>query len=119
MQNMNIKDMAGMLKQVQQIGQKMEEVQRELAKLRVVGEAGGGMVKVTANGKHEILKIEIEKDLLNPDDQDMLCDLIVAATNKALQESSRVAQEEMMKVTGGMMTNMDFLKDLNMGGGPA
>lgn len=117
--NMNIKDMAGMLKQVQQIGQKMEEVQRGLAKLKVVGEAGGGMVKVTANGRHEILKVEIEKDLLNPDDQEMLCDLIVAATNKALQESSRAAQEEVMKITGGMITNMDFLKDLNMGGGTA
>lgn len=117
--NMNLKDMAGMLKQVQQISQKMEDVQRELAKLTVTGEAGGGMVKVTANGKHEILKIEIEKDLLSPDEQDMLQDLIVAATNKALQESTRVAQEEMLKATGGMMNQMEFLKDLNFGGGQA
>lgn len=113
---MNLKDMAGVLKQVQQMSQKMEEVQKELARLRVVGEAGGGMVKVTANGKHEILKVEIEKDLLTPDEQDMLQDLIVAATNKALQESTRVAQEEMMKATGGMIQSMDFLKDLNLGG---
>ncbi|MCS7210278.1 MAG: YbaB/EbfC family nucleoid-associated protein, partial [Chloroherpetonaceae bacterium] len=80
------------------------------------GEAGGGMVKVTANGKHEILKVEIEKELLTPDEQEMLQDLIVAATNKALQESTRVAQEEMIKATGGMISSMDFLKDLNLGG---
>ncbi len=114
---MQLKDMAGMLKQVQQMSQKMEEVQRQLEKITVSGEAGGGMVKVVANGKQRILKIDIEKDLLKPEEVDMTQDLIVAAVNKALDESTRVAQEEMMKVTGGLMQGggMDFLKDLNLG----
>jgi len=114
---MQLKDMAGMLKQVQQMSQKMEEVQRQLEKITVSGEAGGGMVKVVANGKQRILKIDIEKDLLKPEEVDMAQDLIVAAVNKALEESTRVAQEEMVKITGGLMQGggMDFLKDLNLG----
>jgi DNA-binding YbaB/EbfC family protein len=115
---MQLKDMAGMLKQVQELSKKMEDVQRELAKRQVTADAGGGMVKVTANGKHELVKIEIEKDLINPDEVDMLQDLIVAATNKALAESAKLAQEEITKVTGGMMggANLDMLKDLGLGG---
>lgn len=115
---MQLKDMAGMLKQVKEMSKKMEDVQRELAKRQVTADAGGGMVKVTANGKHELVKIEIEKDLLNPDEVDMLQDLIVAATNKALAESAKLAQEEITKVTGGMMggANLDMLKDLGLGG---
>ncbi len=115
---MQLKDMAGMLKQVQEMSKKMEEVQRELAKKSVTADAGGGMVKVTANGKHELIKIEIEKDLLNPDEVDMLQDLIVAAANKALAESVKMAQEEITKITGGMMSgaNLDMLKELGLGG---
>lgn len=115
---MQLKDMAGMLKQVQEMSKKMEEIQRELAKKSVTADAGGGMVKVTANGKHELVKIEIEKDLINPDEVDMLQDLIVAAANKALAESAKMAQEEITKVTGGMMGggNLDMLKDLGLGG---
>ncbi len=115
---MQLKDMAGMLKQVQEMSKKMEEVQRELAKKSVTADAGGGMVKVTANGKHEVVKIEIEKDLINPDDIDMLQDLIVAATNKALAESAKMAQEEITKLTGGMIgsANLDMLKELGLGG---
>jgi nucleoid-associated protein EbfC len=114
---MQLKDMAGMLKQVQQMSQKMEDVQKELEKITVSGEAGGGMVKVIANGKQRILKIEIEKDLLKPEEYDMTQDLIVAAVNKALDEATKVAQDEMAKVTGGIMPGggMDFLKDLNLG----
>jgi DNA-binding YbaB/EbfC family protein len=115
---MQLKDMAGMLKQVQEMSKKMEEVQRELEKKLVFAESGGGMVKVTANGKHEVVKIEIEKDLLNADEIDMLQDLLLAATNKALAESAKMAQEEISKVTGGMIGggNLEMLKDLGLGG---
>jgi len=115
---MQLKDMAGMLKQVQEMSKKMEEIQRELAKKTVTADAGGGMVKVTANGKHELIKIEIEKELINPEEADMLQDLIVAAANKALAESAKMAQEEINKVTGGMMSsaNLDMLKEFGLGG---
>lgn len=95
----------------------MEEVQRELAKKSVTADAGGGMVKVTANGKHELIKVEIEKELMNPDEVDMLQDLIVAAANKALAESAKMAQEEIAKLTGGMIgsANLDMLKELGLG----
>lgn len=110
--------MAGMLKQVQEMSKKMEEVQRDLEKKYVFAESGGGMVKVTANGKHELIKIEIEKELLNADEIEMLQDLIIAAANKALSESAKMAQEEISKVTGGMLGNgnLEMLKDLGLGG---
>jgi hypothetical protein len=115
---MQLQDMAGMLKQVQEMSKKMEEVQRELAKKMVTADAGGGMVKATANGKHELVKIEIEKELINPDEIEMLQDLIVAAANKALAESARMAQEEIAKITGGIIgnKNLEMLKDLGLGG---
>ncbi len=115
---MQLKDMAGMLKQVREMSKKMEEIQRELARKTVTAEAGGGMVKVTANGKHELIKIEIERELLNPDEVEMLQDLIVAAANKALAESVKMAQDEIAKVTGGMMgsANLDMFKELGLGG---
>ncbi|MFN3344685.1 MAG: YbaB/EbfC family nucleoid-associated protein [Chloroherpetonaceae bacterium] len=111
---MQLKDMAGMLKQVQEMSKKMEEIQRELARRSVTADAGGGMVKVTANGKHELVKVEIEKELINPDEVDMLQDLIVAAANKALAESAKMAQEEIAKVTVGS-ANLGMLKDIGLG----
>jgi nucleoid-associated protein EbfC len=116
--DMNLKDMSGMLKQVQQMTEKMQTVQKELEKKTVSAESGGGMVKVVANGKHELVSIDIEKDLLKPDDADMLQDLILAAANQALAEAAKMAQEEVSKVTGGMMGagGMDFLKEMGFGG---
>ncbi len=96
-------NMAGMMKQVQQMQEKMARVQEELETKTVTGEAGGGMVKVTANGKQQLLKVEIDKEVVNPEDVEILEDLVVAACNKALEEASRMAQEEMAKVTSGML----------------
>ena len=102
-------NMMGMMKQLQKVQEKMAQVQEGLELKTVIGEAGGGMVKVTANGKQQIVKIEIDKEVVNPSDIEMLEDLVVAATNKALQEAGKIAQEEIAKATSGMLPNIPGL----------
>lgn len=102
-------NMTGMMKQVQKMQEKMAQVQTELEQKIVTAESGGGMVKVTANGKQQIVKIQIDKEVVNPDDIEMLEDLVLAAINKALEDASKMAQEEMAKVTSGMMPNIPGL----------
>ncbi len=102
-------NMAGMMKQIQKMQERMAQVQEELEHKAVVGEAGGGMVKVTANGKQRVTAISIEKEVIVPDDKEMLEDLVLAAVNKALDESQQLAASEMAKVTNGMMPNIPGL----------
>lgn len=102
-------NMAGMMKQVQKMQEKMAQVQQELEQKTITADSGGGMVKVTANGRQQVVKIQIDKEVVNPEDVEMLEDLILAATNKALEDSSRMAQEEMAKVTSGMIPNIPGL----------
>jgi len=95
--------MQGMLKQVQKMQEEMQKVQNQLGNLTVSEEAGGGMIKATANGNKELMSIIIDPQVINPAEKDILEDLVVAAVNKALQSASKLAEEEMAKVTKGML----------------
>ncbi len=95
--------MQGMLKQVQKMQEEMARVQAELAAKTVTEEAGGGMVKATANGSKEIVSIEIDKTVIVSDDKEILEDLVVAAVNKALSSANKMAESEMGKVAKGMI----------------
>lgn len=91
-----------MMKQAQQIQTKIQAIQEELANKKVEAESGGGMVKVVANGKGEILSIQIEKELMKQDDKDILEDLILVAVNEGLRRSQELNASELSKVTGGL-----------------
>ena len=99
-------DMNNILKQAQKLQGEMKKVQETLASITVEGSAGGGMVKVIANCKLEVLSIKIDPEVLKEDDQEMIEDLIVAAVNQAIQNAQKRAEEEMKKVTGGLLGNL-------------
>lgn len=95
-------DMNSIMQQAQQMQQKMATIQDEMKAKTATGTAGGGMVTVTANGKGEIISIELEKEIISADEQEMLQDMIVAASNDALRKIKAIGKEEMAKLTGGM-----------------
>jgi DNA-binding YbaB/EbfC family protein len=95
--------MQAMLKQVQKMQEEMQKVQSELGNLTVSEEAGGGMIKATANGNREIISVEIDPQVIQREEKEILEDLVVAAVNKALSSAAKLAEEEMAKVTKGML----------------
>ena len=97
-----MKGMGNMMKQAQKLQAKMLRMQEELAEKTVETAAGGGMVKVVANGKQQVVSIQIEKEVVDPDDIEMLQDLILAAVNDALAKSQEMVSAEMSKLTGGL-----------------
>jgi len=99
---MNIGNIGQIMKQAQKMQEQMARVQEELANKTVEAAAGGGMVTVTANGKQEILAVNISPEVINPQDSAMLEDLVTAAVNEALRSSRELLQEEMTKITGGL-----------------
>src|SRR5262245_48122329 len=96
---MNIQEM---MRQAQRMQKKLEKIREEAGAKTVEGTAGGGMVVVVANGRNEIQSVKIEKEVVNPDDIEMLQDLIVAATNQAMERANEMMQRELAQVTGGM-----------------
>jgi len=95
--------MQGMLKQVQKMQEEIQKVQGELVNKTVSEEAGGGMIKAVANGNKEIVSISIDPQVIEKNEKEILEDLVVAAVNKALSSASKMAEEEMAKVTKGML----------------
>jgi len=97
-----MKGMGDMLKQAQKLQARMVKLQEELGERIVEASSGGGMVKVTANGKQQIVSLQIEKEVVDPDDVEMLQDLVLAAVNDALARSQQMVNDEMGKLAGGM-----------------
>ena len=99
--NKNMKgNIAGLMQQAQKMQQEMQKAQEELANLEVTGEAGGGMAKVTMNGKHAVRRIEIDPSLL--DDREMLEDIVTAAVNDAVNRIAATTQDHMSDMTAGI-----------------
>ncbi len=99
-------DMMKMLGKMKEVQSKMKETQDKLESLRIEGESGGGMVKVIVNGARQLISVDIDKDLVKPEDKDMIQDLVVAAVNIAMEKADALAKEEMQKSTQGMMPDI-------------
>ena len=98
----NMGNIGQMMKEAQKLQTKMAKLQEELAEKTVETASGGGMIKVVANGKQHIISIQIEKEVVDPEDVEMLQDLILAAVNDALAKSQEMVSGEMSKLTGGL-----------------
>ena len=95
-------NMNNLMKQAQRMQRQMEEQQKELATKEFTAAAGGGAVEVTVSGKKELVSVKLAADVVDPDDIEMLQDLIVAATNEALRQAEAASEAVMSKLTGGM-----------------
>ncbi len=96
------KGMGELMKQMQAMQARMEQMQEELAEKKIEASSGGGMVKVVANGKQEILEIKIDPEVVNPGDVEMLEELILAAVNQAKEKASELQMEGLSGLTGGL-----------------
>ncbi|MBI5903999.1 MAG: YbaB/EbfC family nucleoid-associated protein [Deltaproteobacteria bacterium] len=92
-----------LMRQAQEMRDRLQKLQDELGGMTVEGSAGGGMVVAVANGRQELLSVRIEKEVVSPDDVGMLQDLVLAAVNDALSRARALAAAEMAKATGGMI----------------
>lgn len=102
------KGFGNMLRQAQEMQKKMAQIQAELGSKVIEASAGGGMVRVVANGKQEILSISIDPEVVSRDDVEMLQDLVLAAVNEAVKKSQELVTGEMGKVAGGLGLNLPF-----------
>ncbi|HEY5672941.1 MAG TPA: YbaB/EbfC family nucleoid-associated protein [Malonomonas sp.] len=96
------KGLGNIMKQAQQMQAKIARVQQELETKEIEATSGGGMVTARVNGKQELLSLQIEKAVVDPEDVDMLQDLVLAAVNAAIKQSQELIKQEMSKATGGM-----------------
>ena len=99
---MKIPNMGQLMKQAQQFQTKMAKLQEELAEKTVEASAGGGMVNVVVSGKQEVLSIRIDPEVVDPEDVEMLQDLVLAAVNDGLARSKEMVNQGMSELTGGM-----------------
>ena len=95
-------NMNNLMKQAQRMQKQMEETTKELEEKEITASAGGGAAEVTVSGKKEVVKIKLSEEVVDPDDIEMLEDLIMAATNEALREMDELSNKEMSKITGGL-----------------
>ena len=95
-------NMNNLMKQAQKMQKQMEEATKELEEKEITAAAGGGAVEVTISGKREVTKVKLAEEVVDPDDIEMLEDLIMAATNEALRQSEEASQQSMSKITGGL-----------------
>jgi nucleoid-associated protein EbfC len=97
-----MKDMQEVLRQAQRMQERLARVQEELAGKTVEASSGGGMVTAVVNGKQEVVSIRIEKEVVSPEDVELLQDLVAGAVNEAMSRSRKMMADEMAKITGGM-----------------
>ena len=101
-------NMNNLMKQAQRMQRQMEESQKELETKEFTAKAGGGAVEVTVTGKKEVMKVKLSQEVVDPDDVEMLGDLVMAATNEALRMAEDANAEVMNKMTGGLGGGLPF-----------
>lgn len=97
-----VKGLNGLLKQAKQLESMVAKIQKDLEEKKITASSGGGMVEVTVNGRRELLEIKIDREVVNPDDIEMLQDLIIAAVNEAMRRIQSMVTEDISKITGGL-----------------
>ncbi len=97
-----MQNIGNIMKQAKKMQEQMGKLQQELEMKTVEAQAGGGMVRVVVNGKFEVVSLKIEKEVVNPEDIEMLQDLIAAAINEGIRKAQEMAAQEMAKITGGL-----------------
>ncbi len=101
-------NMNNIMKQAQKMQKQMEEAQKAIEDMEVTAKAGGGAVEVTVSGKHEVTKVKLSEEVVDPEDIEMLEDLIMAATNEAFRQVDENSQASMSKITGGLGAGLPF-----------
>ena len=102
MKDLDLGNLGGIMKQAQSMQKKMQKIQHDLKERVVEASAGGGMVTAQANGAREVVSVKIAKEVVDPNDVEMLEDLVVAAVNASLKKAADLHQKEMAKATGGL-----------------
>jgi DNA-binding YbaB/EbfC family protein len=95
-------DISSIMQQAKEMQQKMAKIQQDLANKTITGSAGGGMVIVTVNGQGDVLSVAIEEAVIDPQETEMLQDLVAAATNDAMRKAKELSKQEMAQLTGGL-----------------
>ena len=102
-------NLGNLMKEAQKMQQRMQEAQQQLSELTVVGESGGGMVKIEMNGRHDVLKVKVSPSLMD-EEIEMLEDLLAAAVNDAVRKVEKVSKEKISQLTAGLNIPAEFMK---------